>query len=184
MNLIGYFFNSFLIFFWIFGSHKLRKTPQTPISVGLIFREFIFILVVLVFHIRALIQKKTLIQKHNEIIYLLLMSATIAVTKDEQITASITDIQYSISFAKFMPWTLHKMSRREKKQKKTKTHREGNKNKAETPNIFLFVFKKTNKKKKQTHSVSELQPHLFKLKGHTSIKWFTITSFLYRYINI
>lgn len=142
MHLIGYFFNSFLIFFWIFGSHKLRKTPQTPISVGLIFREFIFILVVLVFHIRALIQKKTLIQKHNEIIYLLLMSATIAVTKDEQITASITDIQYSISFAKFMPWTLHKMSRRGKKKK---THREGNKNKAETPNIFLFVFFKKNK---------------------------------------
>lgn len=113
------------------------------------------------------------------------MSATIAVTKDEQITASITDIQYSISFAKFMPWTLHKMSRREKnKQKKKTPHREGNKNKAETPNIFLFVFLKNKTKKKQTHSVSELQPHLFKLKGHTSIKWFTITSFLYRYINI
>lgn len=101
MHLIGYFFNSFLIFPG-FLAVKLRKTPQTPISVGLIFREF-FILVVLVFHIRALIEKKTLIQKHNEIIYLLLMSATIAVTKDEQITASITDIQYSISFAKFMP---------------------------------------------------------------------------------
>lgn len=73
-----------------------------------------------------------------------------------------------------MPWTFQKTTEKKTSQKiyliESRAHR--------LP--FLNLYKMGGKK---THSVNEMQPRFFKLKGHTSIKWFTITS-LPLYIDI